>query len=119
MPDTFSDILISKGIISEEQLAEATRVAGESGSRLYEEVLRLGYGDPERVMKVLAKANRMPFVSLDGMMIPEQIIDLVPESVSRENTIIPLEEEGPRLRVATSDPTDIDTQEKLRFILNR
>ena len=119
MPDTFSDILISKGIISEEQLAEATRVAGESGSRLYEEVLRLGYGDPERVMKVLAKANHMPFVSLDGMMIPEQIIDLVPESVSRENTIIPLEEEGPRLRVATSDPTDIDTQEKLRFILNR
>ena len=24
-----------------------------------------------------------------------------------------------RLRVATSDPSDIDTQEKLRFILNR
>lgn len=119
MPETLSDILVSKGIISQDQLTEATRIAGESGKMLHEEVLRLGYADPERVMKVVAKVNRMSFINLDGMMIADDVIDLVPESVARENTIIPLDEEGPRLRVATSDPTDIDTQEKLRFILNR
>lgn len=119
MPETLSDILVSKGIISQDQLTEATRIAGESGKMLHEEVLRLGYADPERVMKVVAKVNRMSFINLDGMMIADDVVDLVPESVARENTIIPLDEEGPRLRVATSDPTDIDTQEKLRFILNR
>ena len=119
MPDRFSDILVTKGIISQEQLAEATKVASDSGKRLHEEILRLGYATPERVMKALAKANRMAFTNLDGMRVPDEVIDLIPESVARENTILPLREEGPTLRVATSDPTDIDTQEKLRFILNR
>ena len=43
MPSSFSDILLSKGIISEDQLTEANRIAGESGKRLHEELLRLGY----------------------------------------------------------------------------
>ena len=119
MPDRFSEILVNKGIISQEQLTEATRVAGDSGKKLHEEILRLGYAPPTRVMKALAKANRMAFTDLEGMTVPDEVIDLVPESVARENTILPLREEGTMLQVATSDPTDIDTQEKLRFILNR
>ena len=119
MPDRFSEILVNKGIISQEQLTEATKVAGDSGKKLHEEILRLGYAPPARVMKALAKANRMAFTDLEGMTVPDEVIDLVPESVARENTILPLREEGTTLQVATSDPTDIDTQEKLRFILNR
>jgi type IV pilus assembly protein PilB len=119
MPDRFSEILVNKGIISQEQLTEATKVAGDSGKKLHEEILRLGYAPPARVMKALAKANRMAFTDLEGMTVPDEVIDLVPESVARENTILPLREEGTMLQVATSDPTDIDTQEKLRFILNR
>ena len=49
----------------------------------------------------------------------EEVIDLLPESVARENTIFPLSESGGSLRIATCDPTDMDAQEKLRFILNR
>jgi len=119
MPDRFSEILVRKGIISQDQLAEATKVAGESGKQLHEEVLRLGYARPDLVMKALAKANRMTFVDLEGLTVPDEVIDLVPESVARENTILPIREEGSMLRVATSNPTDIDTQDKLRFILNR
>jgi len=119
MPDRFSEILVRKGIISQDQLAEATKVAGESGKQLHEEVLRLGYARPDLVMKALAKANRMTFVDLEGLTVPDEVIDLVTESVARENTILPIREEGSMLRVATSNPTDIDTQDKLRFILNR
>ncbi len=119
MPDRFSEILVTKGIISQEQLTEATKVASDSGKTLHEEILRLGYAPAARVMKALAKANRMVFTDLEGMTVPDEVIDLVPESVARENTILPLEQNGTTLRVATSDPNDIDTQEKLRFILNR
>ena len=35
MPDRFSEILVNKGIISQEQLTEATRVAGDSGKKLH------------------------------------------------------------------------------------
>ena len=117
--DAFAQILISEGIISSEQLAEAVRAAGASGVKVHDEVLRLGYAPADKVMQALAKAFRLKVVDLTGMIVPQEVIELLPESVARENTIFPLEEVGSALRLATSDPTDIDTQEKLRFILNR
>jgi type IV pilus assembly protein PilB len=119
MPDAFSTILISEGIVSAEQLAEATRIAGTSGKKMHEEVVRLGYAPGDRVMKALAKAYRLKFVNLAEIQVPPEVIELLPESVARENTIFPLAKSGGTLRVATCDPTDMDTQEKLRFILNR
>ena len=119
MPDPFSDLLISEGIISAEQLAEALRLADSSGKKLHDEVVRLGYAPGEKVLQALAKAYRIKFVDLSAVEVEPQVVALLPESVARENTIFPLAEAGGALRVATSDPTDLDTQEKLRFILNR
>jgi type IV pilus assembly protein PilB len=119
MPDAFSTLLLSEGIVSAEQLAEATRIAGTSGKKMHEEVVRLGYAPGEKVMKALAKAYRLKFVNLAEIQVPPEVIELLPESVARENTIFPLAKSGGTLRVATCDPTDMDTQEKLRFILNR
>ncbi|MEI6256856.1 MAG: GspE/PulE family protein [Planctomycetota bacterium] len=118
-PDTFTSVLISEGIISAEQVSEAVRLAGASGSKVHDEVIKLGYATPERVMAALGKAFRLKVVDLTGIIVSQDIIELLPESVARENTLFPLEEIGGGLRLATSDPTDIDLQEKLRFILNR
>ena len=118
-PDAFSQILISEGLVSAEQLAEAMRVASTSGKKVHDEVVRLGYAEAVKVMKVLAKAHRLKFVNLAEISVPEEIVQLLPESVARENTIFPLSESDGILRIATCDPTDMDAQEKLRFILNR
>jgi type IV pilus assembly protein PilB len=118
-PDAFSQILVSEGIVSAEQLAEAVRIAGTSGKKVHDEVVRLGYAPGEKVMRVLAKAHRLKFVNLQEITVPEEIVQLLPESVARENTIFPLSESGGTLRIATCDPSDMDAQEKLRFILNR
>ncbi len=117
--DSFATLLVSEGIVSAEQFAEATRMASSSGKKVHDEVVRLGYAPGEKVMKALAKAYRLKFVNLATTQVPEEVIGLLPESVARENTIFPLSESGSTLRIATSDPTDMDAQEKLRFILNR
>ena len=117
--DPFSKLLISEGIVSAEQLAEATRVSGASGTKVHDEVIKLGYAPPDKVMDVLGKAYRLKVVDLTGMTVPQDVVELLPESVARENSIFPLSEMGSALRLATSDPTDMELQEKLRFILNR
>ena len=118
-PDTFSNILLNEGIVSADQLAEAMRVADTSGKQVHDEVVRLGYAPGDRVMQALAKAHRLKFIDLSGITVPQEVITLLPESVARENTIFPIALEGNSLRIAPCDPTDMDTQEKLRFILNR
>ena len=117
--DPFSKLLLSEGIISAEQLAEASRVSGTSGTKVHDEIIKLGYAPPEKVMAVLGKAYRLVVMDLTGMTVPQEVIELLPESVARENTIFPLSEMGSVLRLATSDPSDMELQEKLRFILNR
>ena len=63
--------------------------------------------------------DNIPYVDLTGVTIPPSVIDLVAESVARENTVIPLAYEDGAITVVTADPTDLDTMQKLQFILNK
>ena len=119
LSDPFSKALLSDGLISAEQLAEAARVSGSSGLKVHDEIIKLGYAPADKVMAALGKAYRLKVEDLTGLAVPQEVIELLPESVARENTIFPLAEMGSALRLATSDPTDLELQEKLRFILNR
>ena len=61
----------------------------------------------------------IPYIDLTDKTIPPSVIDLVPESVARENTVIPLAYEDRAITVVLADPTDLDTMQKLQFILNK
>ncbi len=61
----------------------------------------------------------MDYVNLNEHKIPDEVIQLVPESVARENSIIPYMDEDDTIHVLLADPFDLETTEKLRFILNR
>ena len=115
----FTEILLRRRIISQDQLAEARQVAKDSNSNLSDVIIRLGYASGEDVMRAVAQEHGRAYVDLSEVTIPEAIIELVPESVARENAILPLSEDEDALTVIVSDPYDIDTIEKLRFILNR
>ncbi len=119
MPGDFTEILIRKRVISPEQLAEAKRLAKESGKKVADELVRLGYAGGDDVMRALAQEHGLDFVNLKEVVIPPSIVELVPESVARENAILPMSEDDGSLKVIVSDPLDYDTREKLRFILNR
>jgi type IV pilus assembly protein PilB len=115
----FSEILIRQGTISADQFVEAKRVAKTSGKKVVDTLTVLGYATGDEVMRALAKEHGLDFIDLNEVVIPPSVVELVPESVARENAILPMAEEDGALRVIVSDPLDLDTFEKLRFILNR
>ncbi len=117
--DDFGKILIRNGVISRDQLNEAEQMAREQSGQVAECLVKLGYATGEEVMRAMAEFHGMEFVDLREFKIPEEVIELVPESVARENAALPLSLEDDSLKVAVSDPFDIETIEKLRFILNR
>lgn len=115
----FTEILLRRRSISQEQLNEAKQVSKDQNVPLSEALIRLNYATGEEVMRAVAQEHGREFVDLSEVQIPAAVIELVPESVARENAIIPLSDEGESLKVIVSNPYDIDTIEKLRFILNR
>lgn len=115
----FTEILLRAGTVSPDQVTEAEQMSRENRSTLADCLVKLGYASGEEVMRAMAKHHKMEYVDLTEIKIPENVIELVPESVARENAILPLAEVDNSLKVIVSDPFDIETVEKLRFILNR
>ena len=107
------------GTISRDQLGEAEEMAASHGMAVEDALVKLGYVDEGLVGRAKAQAFGYRFVELDGLEIPHSVIELVPESVARENLVIPVSFDNERLSVAVVDPMNYEIVEKLRFILNR
>jgi type IV pilus assembly protein PilB len=112
----WTEILIRRGVIGPDQLSEANRTGGSS---VEEALVKLGYADADDIMKAKAEQHGLQFVELHEIEIPASVIELVPESLARENIVMPLSQERGTIRVIMHDPLDFETIDKLRFVLNR
>lgn len=115
----FTEILLRKKILGPDQLEEAKGMASQTGVKLQDALVKLNYASAAEVMSSIAEFHNMPFVDLKGVTIPPAVVEMVPESVARENHVMPLSHENNALQIVMSDPNDLDTIEKLRFILNK
>ena len=116
----FISQLIADGVISPDQANEAKRVARTSNKKLHEVFSNLGYAPADVVMRAVAKELGLDFINLHEVRLPPSVVELVPESVARENAILPMDpnDSDGTLKVIVCDPWDLDTIDKLRFILN-
>ena len=115
----FTDLLLKKKLISPDQLSEAESIASATGIKLQDALVKQQYLSANEVMSAVAEHNGLQFVDMTDLTIPKSVIELVPESVARENVVLPLELEGNTLKILTADPTNYDTVQKLQFILNK
>jgi type IV pilus assembly protein PilB len=115
----FTEILLRKQILSPDQLQEAKSLAQQTGAKLNDALVKLGYATQDQVMSAIAEFHGLQFIDLTEITIPPAVIELVPESVARENVVLPLAQEGQALKVIMSDPSDFDKMTKLQFILNK
>ena len=115
----FTDLMLTRGVISLDQLSEAKLLAKKENRAVGQCLTSLGYASGEEVTQAIAEFYKFEYIDLATIRIPDHVIQLVPESVARENKIIPVSDEDETIKVLVSDPFDIETIEKLRFILNR
>ena len=112
----WSEILIKRGVIGPDQLREAK---GMGHLSVEDALVKLNYVDGDDIMKAKAEQFGMDFVALREIEIPTSVIELVPESLARENFVMPLAQENGMIKVIMSNPNDFETVDKLRFVLNR
>src|SRR5215831_10505799 len=115
----FTDILVQKKVIGPDQIAEAKNLQQQTGAKLQDAIVKLGYASVEEVMAAIAEFHNMQFINLTDMTIPPAVVELVPESVARENVVLPMSQDNGTLKIIMSDPSDFDTLQKLQFILNK
>ena len=115
----FTDVLLKRGLLSRDQLTEARALQQQSGAKIQDAIVKLGYCTLDDITAAIAEHSGLQSVSLGEITIPPSVIEMVPESVARENVVIPLSQDNGVLKIVISDPSDFDTIQKLQFILNK
>ncbi len=115
----FASILVKNGVISEDQLEDAQKMAAATGDSLAKCLIGLDYVSAAVVMKALAEEHGVRYVRLSDVAIDPGVLELMPETLAREYVVLPLEEGDGELTIVTSDPEDFETIDKLTFMLRR
>ena len=115
------DILVSEGVITEEQLTEALEKQRGTGKKLGATLVDLGMTTEDDIVTALQRQLSLDRVRLSEIKIPEEILKLVREDLLRKNTLLPFAfsiENMNVLRVAMADPLDIVAIDDLAILTN-
>jgi type IV pilus assembly protein PilB len=115
----FTDVLVNRGLLVPDQITEAKNLEKQTGAKLQDALVKLGYVGNDEIMSAIAEFHNMKYVNLAEITIPPSVVELMPESVARENIVMPMSQENGALQVIISDPSDFDRLQKLQFILNK
>ena len=114
------DLLVDVGIISAEQLQAALQEQKERGGKLGQILMAMGFITEDVLLAFLGKQCNVSYVSLNEYgEIPENVIQLVPETIVRHQKLIPISLEGGELTIAMSDPANVFAVDDLKMMTGR
>lgn len=113
------EILIERGIVSQEQLDKALKSQGASGGFIGE-VLCTTFGINEnRVFSALGQQLGIAFVDLNTITVDPGVLKLISKELCSQNTLIPLFLMGTTLTVAMTDPLDTQLTQRIESITGK
>lgn len=116
--DQVGELLQKWGIVNEQQVAEAAKMAEGSREKVGDVLVKLGYAGENDVAKAMASQMGMEYVDLDQPgVIDKTQIPLIPEDMIRKYTILPLGKDGNKIKVLVHDPMNLALVDDLRFRL--
>ena len=114
------DILIEAGLVTKEQLDKALSMQGsDKKKRIGRLLIDEGVINEAQLLMALAVKFRLPFVDLETVVPTKKALACLPIDVVYGLLVLPLEDDGKRVVVATSEPTDYSIPDSLRFYIKR
>lgn len=107
----FGELLVSKGLLTREELEKVLDEQSKQGGRLGEILLRLEKLNHEDVTLALAEHLSMEYVRLDDSSktnkIDLDIARLLPESIAKRFCLVAVSEDDDKLVIAMADPLNV------------
>lgn len=106
-------MLISEGLITEEQLAEALEKQKQEGGKTVQNLIQLGYLDRDEFTRFLARRPGMPSIDLRSYQVDRDVLAMIPREYAERQEIIPIDQMGNMLSVAMVVPLDTKTIQEI------
>ena len=113
----FGELLIERGWVTPEQLAQALRSRQDPRERLGQTLVRLEMLKERDVTELLGEQFSLTVVDAEHLAKANpEAVQLVPEHLARQALLLALQREGDTLDVAVGDPLDVVSLDYLRAI---
>ncbi len=116
---SIAELLLEKGLITPEQLAEAVDLRRTDGIRLDRALVKLGYVSEEVLLKVMSDQLAIPMVDLADEPIDTATLAVMPAKLAYRKHVVPVKQDNGSLIVATADPFDLYAFDEIRMMTGR
>lgn len=113
----FGQLLKEKGFVTEDQVLEALAIQKQKGGLIGDILVGLRYVTDEQIMSALSDYLGQEIVNIEGMAIPEDVINTLPPAIAQLYRIVPTQVKGDVITVAQADALNFETLDDLRLIL--
>ena len=108
-PQQLKAFLLDANLLKEGQFNEAEKVARETNQRIGDVLISQGLITQEELAKLEAYILGIPFVNLEKEKIDPEALKIIPEPIARTHNIVSFRRRGNNLEVAMLDPEDLGT----------
>src|SRR5512138_607778 len=109
-------MLVSSGLITDDQLKKALSTQKMEGGRLGSILVKLGFVQEDKLMTFLSKQYGVPYVDLSKFQINPAVIKHIPADVAQKYRIMPINRSGATITIAMVDPSNIFAIDDIKFM---
>ncbi|MEM7623024.1 MAG: ATPase, T2SS/T4P/T4SS family [Planctomycetota bacterium] len=114
------EILSSWGVVNSAQVEKALKIAKKGGKRIGEALVDEGLASEEQVAKALATQFGIDYIDLAANGVADKIdMSAIDTNIIKKYLVLPLGENGGKLKLVVHDPMNLELIDNLRFRLNK
>ena len=116
--DYLIDTLVDMGLVTEDQLSPIREEADSTGEGVVDTLIAKRLLTSANVAQAKAAQFGVEFVNLSEMRLTDEAIGAIPRHIAKKYNVVPLFRHDNAVTVALADPSDLETLDSLRMLLN-
>ncbi len=111
------ELLIERGVLNRDQLAEALEYQKQNpGVLLGEALVQLQYSTEEDIAQALTCQYGFPFLPLSNYEVDKEVLSSVPSNICEQFCLIPIDKIGKSLTLAMANPLNVKAVEDVELL---
>ena len=116
--DYLIDTLVDMGLVTQDQLGPVREEADSTGEGVVDTLIAKHLLTSGNVAQAKAAQFGVEFVNLGEMKLTDEAIGAIPRHIAKKYNVVPLFRHDNAVTVALADPSDLETLDSLRMLLN-
>lgn len=110
-PDILKQIVVRSGLVPEAEFDNAAQTAHDLGRPIEDILVFRGFINSAIYSKLIAEYLHVGWLDMKHTLISDEALTIIPQNLAKTYKMVPLGLEGEKLKLAMSDPTDVEALE--------